>query len=554
MINMELIRGYPEYMRESIEMVAKTREARAKEVMRRLTLEEREEVLKGFHPDYKPDAKVEIKIGPSKGEKAPKEVVRLLEAEPLIDESDVDLKNVDFDVDILIIGGGGAGTVAALWAYYSGVPKENILMCTKLRHGDANTMMAQGGIQAADRPEDSPAIHYLDVLGGGHFTNNPDLVEKLVLEAPNIIKWHESLGVMYDKDANGNFIEISGGGTSRFRMHSAKDYTGMEIMRVLRDEFRNLGMKVLEFTSAVELLTGEDGEVTGAVLFNMETKQYYVVRAKAVILATGGFGRLHIMNFPTTNHYGATGDGLILAYRAGAKLVDMDSVQYHPTGAAYPEPIVGLLITEKVRGLGAQVVNKIGKQFVFPLEPRDVEAASIIKECYSTENYVVTPTGLRGVWLDSPLIELLRGEGTVVKSLGAMHRMFARFGIDMSQDPILTFPTLHYQNGGVAINVNAETDVKGLFACGEVAGGIHGKNRLMGNSLLDVNVFGKIAGISAAKYVKHKRSKGKLTLSHVKKYRKELKEAGIKSELKSPMLLPDYRGKAVLSRQLDIIV
>ncbi|MEM4160784.1 MAG: FAD-binding protein [Thermoplasmata archaeon] len=551
---MELIRGYPEYMRESIEMVAKTREARAKEVMRRLTLEEREEVLKGFHPDYKPDAKVEIKIGASKGEKAPREVVRLLEGEPLVDESDVDLKNVDFDVDILIIGGGGAGTVAALWAYYSGVPRENILMCTKLRHGDANTMMAQGGIQAADRPEDSPAIHYLDVLGGGHFTNNPDLVEKLVLEAPNIIKWHESLGVMYDKDENGNFIEISGGGTSRFRMHSAKDYTGMEIMRVLRDEFRNLGLRVLEFTSAVELLTDEDGEVNGAVLFNMETRQYYVVRAKAVILATGGFGRLHIMNFPTTNHYGATGDGLVLAYRAGARLVDMDSVQYHPTGAAYPEPIVGLLITEKVRGLGAQVVNKYGKQFVFPLEPRDVEAASIIKECYSTENYVVTPTGLRGVWLDSPLIELLRGEGTVKKSLGAMYRMFARFGIDMSQDPILTFPTLHYQNGGVAINVNAETDVKGLFACGEVAGGIHGKNRLMGNSLLDVNVFGKIAGISAARYVKHRQSKGKLTLGHVKKYIKELKEAGIKSELKAPMLLPDYRGKAVLSRQLDIVV
>ncbi|MGB9636654.1 MAG: FAD-binding protein, partial [Thermoplasmata archaeon] len=309
-----------------------------------------------------------------------------------------------------------------------------------------------------------------------------------------------------------------------------------------------------EFTSAVELLTDEHGEVNGAILLNMETKQYYVVKAKAVILATGGFGRLHIMNFPTTNHYGATADGLVLAYRAGAKLVDMDSVQYHPTGAAYPEPIVGLLITEKVRGLGAQVVNKIGKQFVFPLEPRDVEAASIIKECYSTENYVVTPTGLRGVWLDSPLIELLRGEGTVVKSLGAMHRMFARFGIDMSQDPILTFPTLHYQNGGVAINVNAETNVKGLFACGEVAGGIHGKNRLMGNSLLDVNVFGKIAGISAAKYVRHKTHSGKLTFNHVKKYMKELKDAGIKSELKSPMLLPDYRGRAVLSRKLDIVV
>ena len=140
-------------------------------------------------------------------------------------------------------------------------------------------------------------------------------------------------------------------------------------------------------------------------------------------MATGGYGRLHIQGFPTTNHYGATGDGLILAYHVGARLRDMDAVQYHPTGAAYPEQIVGLLITEKVRGMGAQPVNKHGKQFVYPLEPRDIEAAAFIRECYERNNCVITPTGMRGIWLDSPMIELIQGEGAIQKNLAAMYRM-----------------------------------------------------------------------------------------------------------------------------------
>jgi succinate dehydrogenase / fumarate reductase flavoprotein subunit len=350
-------------------------------------------------------------------------------------------------------------------------------------------------------------------------------------------------------------VTIHGGGTSRKRMHSAKDYTGLEILRILRDEMRNLEIPVIEFSPAVELLTNGK-KVAGALLYNMETEQYYVARAKATVLATGGFGRLHIQEFPTTNHYGATADGLVMAYHAGALLRDMDSVQYHPTGAAYPEQVVGQLITEKVRGLGAQPVNVDGAQFVYPLEPRDVESSAIIRECYGRNKGIKTPTGMRGVWLDSPLIDIIHGEGTVEKNLAAMYRLLKRFDIDMSVEPILVFPTLHYQNGGIEINeqtcvLGAHGIIEGLFAGGEVEGGVHGKNRLMGNSLLDYNVFGRRAGTAAAQHAK-KAKVGNVSLDHLKKYRNMLKEAGVKTTRKAPILLPEYRGKEALSRALDI--
>ena len=547
---------YPKEFEKSIRKVEETRDERLKKLPERMKEKEKEALLKKWHPDYKPEAKRKLNVGVSKGEIVPNEVADIIEAYPLIEPKEIDLSQVDYEADVLIIGGGGAGTAAALFAYYNGIKPENIIIATKLRHGDSNTIMAQGGIQAADKPNDSPLIHYLDVIGGGHFANKPELVARLVLDAPLIIKWHEELGVMYDKKPDGEMITIHGGGTSRKRMHSAKDYTGMEIMRVLRDEARNIGIKVLEFSPAIELLT-DGNRVTGALLYNLETDQYYVVRAKAVILATGGFGRLHIQGFPTTNHYGATADGLVIAYRLGAKLRDMDSVQYHPTGVAYPEQIVGLLVTEKVRGLGAQPVNVDGEQFVHPLEPRDVEAAAIIRECYGRNKGVVTPTGMRGIWLDSPMIEIIHGKGTIERRLGAMFRMFKRFGIDMREEPILVFPTLHYQNGGIEINENAQVlgingPIEALFAAGEVEGGVHGKNRLMGNSLLDTQVFGRIAGINAAKYAK-KAKFGKLSLKHVEKYIEELKKAKIKKERKAPILLPDYRGKQVLSRAIDIL-
>jgi len=327
----------------------------------------------------------------------------------------------------------------------------------------------------------------------------------------------------------------------------------MEELRVLRDEFRSREIPVLEFYPAVELLTDRAGRVAGAILWNMETGQYKVVRAKATILATGGFGRLHIRGFPTTNHYGATADGIVLAYRAGAKLRDLDTVQYHPTGAAYPQQIIGLLITEKLRGMGAQVLNKRGEAFVYPLEPRDIEASAIIRECYERENCIVTPTGMRAVWLDSPLIEEVSGKGSIERELPAMVRMYKRFGIDMRKDPILVFPTLHYQNGGVETDPKGQTNIEGLFIAGEISGGVHGKNRLIGNSTLDCLVFGRRSGTCAAGYVKEGVKPRKLTLKHVEGYVELLKEAKIPPERKAPMLLPDYRGKAVLARMIDVL-
>jgi len=181
-----LMDGYPEYMREAIEVVERSRENRLKESFRLIDLEEREELLRLFHPDYKEEGKRQVRLGPNKGELMPDEVTDLLEAHPLIDPEEIDLSSVDFDVDILVIGGGGAGMVAALWANYEGVNPQDILIVQKLRLGDANSVMSQGGIQAADRPDDSPATHYLDTIGGGHFANSPPLVKALVMEAPSI--------------------------------------------------------------------------------------------------------------------------------------------------------------------------------------------------------------------------------------------------------------------------------------------------------------------------------------------------------------------------------
>jgi succinate dehydrogenase / fumarate reductase flavoprotein subunit len=362
-----------------------------------------------------------------------------------------------------------------------------------------------------------------------------------------VIAWLESLGVMFDKEADGTMRTMHGGGTARKRMHAARDYTGAEIMRTLRDEVRSRAslqpsIRVWEFRPAIDLLLDERGKVAGAILKDLDTSRLMVVHARSVIIATGGSGRLHYQGFPTTNHYGATGDGLVLAYRVGARLAFIDTMQYHPTGAAFPEQILGQLVTEKVRGLGAQVCNVRGEQFVYPLETRDVEAAAIIRECVEREQGVATPSGQVGVWLDAPLIDLLHGPGTVARELPAMVRQFQRFGIDLAHEPILVYPTLHYQNGGVAIRPDASTAIPGLYVAGEAAGGIHGRNRLMGNSLLDVCVFGRRAGIAAASSAAGEH-RGVPGLAHVDAWRHAREEAGLSDGPPSPVILPDYRRK-----------
>lgn len=544
---------YPEYMRKSIRKVEKTRHERlklarsGKAIFPMMSAEERQGVLDKFHPDYKKDARKKVRIGPNKGENITTKVVDQLEAYSRIKPEYFDLKHPDYETDVLVIGAGSAGFSASLLASENGA---DVLLVTKLRIGDSNSMMAQGGIQAAVRPDDNPMLHYLDVIGGGHFDNKPDLVKALVSEAPDAIHWLQDLGVMFDRNEDNTMLTKPGGGTCRPRMHSARDYTGAAICRTIRDEVLNRPdkIKILEHQPAVELIKDDKGNVAGAVLYHLENRNYYTVKAKATVIATGGFGRLHIKGYETTNHYGATADGLVIAYRAGANLLYMDSVQYHPTGAVYPPQILGFLCTEKLRGLGAQPVNKNGELFVYPLEPRDIEASAFIRECTERDLGIKTPGGQVGIWLDSPIIEKLNGPGTIKKDLPAMLRQFKRFDVDITQDPILVFPTLHYQNGGIEINDHCETKVTGLFVAGEASGGVHGRNRLMGNSQLDLIVFGRRAGMYAAQYAKKVKT-GVLTLSHITEYDKEVEKIGVDKKHISPMVLPDYTPASVKERQ-----
>lgn len=545
---------YPEYMRPSLEKVTQSRNKRfeleksGKPVFPPMSAEERENVLSKFHPDYKPDARRKIRIGPNKGEQLTTEVADMLESHSRIKPGMFDLTRPDYETDILIIGGGGAGCAAAIIAMQKGAKS---IISTKLRLGDANSMMSQGGMQAAVTEQDSPTRHYLDAIGGGHFDNKPELVHALTEDGPEVVKWLEDLGVVWDKLEDGSLQVLHGGGTSRKRMHSCRDYTGAIIMRTLMDEVKNHPDKItlLEFMPVVELIMDQKGQCAGGVLYNLETEEYFTVKAKATIIATGGYGRLHIRGFDTTNHYGATGDGLVIAYRAGAKLLYMDSVQYHPTGSVFPEQIAGFLITEKIRGAGGQPLNKHGELFVFPREPRDVESSAFIRECLERKNGIATPSGRLGVWLDSPLIEMIQGEGYINKQFPAMHRQFIRYGIDITKEPMLVYPSLHYQNGGIEINEKCETNIPGLYVAGEASGGVHGRNRLMGNSVLDYNVFGRRAGKHAAEYIKSAKF-GVLSLNHIADYDTELKKAKIQTDLITPVLLPSYTPEDVRKRQL----
>ena len=527
---------YSEHLKKSLALAHAAREKNIALVPERMSAEQKEKLLTAFHPDYKDDEFETLTVGPNRGDKVPRELAQMLQAHSRITSGSVCLDKPDFETDVLVIGGGGAGAAAAIEAHEAGA---SVTVVTKLRMGDANTVMAEGGIQAADKPNDSPAIHFVDAFGGGHFAAKRELLSKLVCEGPEAIKWLSDLGVEFDKEADGTMVTTHGGGTSRKRMHAAKDYTGAEIMRTLRDEVLNLRIPVIEFTAAIELILDENGNAAGAVLMNIETKKLLVAKAKTVIIATGGAGRMHYQGFPTSNHYGATADGLVLGYRAGARLIFPQTLQYHPTGAAFPEQIFGSLVTEKVRSLGAKLVNKNGDVFVHPLETRDVTAASIIRECSEYDNGIDCGN-CRGVWLDTPMIDRIGGEGTVMKKIPATWRMFKRYGIDIRYEPILVYPTLHYQNGGLDINDDCmTTNVNNLYVAGEAAGGIHGKNRLMGNSLLDIIVFGRSAGRNAAARARST-TVGKLTLAHVEKLEREISDAGIETQTVSPMLLPNY--------------
>ena len=260
---------YSENFQKSLAAVEAAREKNIALEPERMTAQQKEDLLAAYHPDYKQEEFAVLEIGPNKGDKVPVELAEMLQAHSRISLDSVDLENPDYDVDVLVIGGGGAGSSAAIEAHEAGA---NVMIVTKLRIGDANTMMAEGGIQAADKENDSPAIHFVDAFGGGHFAAKRDLLSKLVCDAPEAILWLSNLGVEFDKTEDGTMVTTHGGGTSRKRMHAAKDYSGAEIMRTLRDEVFNRQIPVVDFTAAIELILDENGNAAGAVLLNMETK------------------------------------------------------------------------------------------------------------------------------------------------------------------------------------------------------------------------------------------------------------------------------------------
>ncbi|WP_373746155.1 FAD-binding protein [Neisseria dentiae] len=500
----------------------------------------KEMLLNGYHPDYRADARVKLPVGANAGSDCHPELAKLLLSRPLID--DFDLAGAEhLDTDVLVIGGGGAGAAAALAATEAGA---TVIIANKLRIGDSNTVMAEGGIQAAIGEEDSLQQHYEDTLKGGHHAGNKELIAQMVTDGPSVIRWLIGIGMNFDmvKD-EGNSKRLQrkrAGGTAIPRILCYRDFTGLELMRVLREAVE-LERRITQLNRcpAVELLSDEHGHCVGAVLYDLERRKLLVAHAKAVILATGGSGRLHLQGFATSNHYGATADGLVMAYRMGAKLRDMDSFQYHPTGVAYPAHLVGVLISEAVRSAGTHLVNGLGERFVDELQPRDVVAAAILREV--AEGRGVVRGKQVGVFLDTP--RLIAKDPDVLKRLVSLAHVAHKCGIDPAVEPMLIHPTLHYQNGGMEIDGNGATSIPGLYGAGEVTGGIHGRNRLMGNALLDIISFGRRAGEAAAKGIvrsDHPFQKKRGGFAHVYNLQRELTRAGIKSETKAPVLYPNY--------------
>lgn len=518
-----------DWARDSLEKVSATRERRAKESPPKLTDDEAQALLNEFHPDYLGMERT-VAVGLNAGsQKFPLELAELLESDSVLPQDFEPA--VAITTDVLILGGGGAGVSAALTLAESGL---SVHLATKLRLGDANTVMAEGGIQSALTGQDSSRRHFADSYVGGHGNNDPELLRILCEQGPKSIRWLSDLGCLFDQNTDGTFRLRRGGGTSVPRVLACRDYTGLEIMRVLKDAVLLTETQILENHSAVELLDNGAGQITGAVLWDRETEKLVSVSARAVIMATGGSGQLRLQGFPTSNHLGATGDGLILAYRQGCGLIHTDSYQYHPSGSCYPEALAGQLVTESIRAIGAQVLNVQGERFVDEMITRDVLAGAIIREV-AEKRGVPTPTSRAGVWLDTPLIELKQGEGTLRRQFPGLIHRFERYGIDPAVHPLLIYPTLHYQNGGIRIDPSGQTDLTGLWAAGEVTGGLHGTNRLMGNSLLDITVFGRRAGESVIKNIP---ARGQGTLAGLKKFRAGLQDIQHPSPGTAPLLFP----------------
>jgi len=384
--------------------------------------------------------------------------------------------------NVLVVGSGASGLAAAVSAERAGA---RVALVTKGSLQSCNSAKAQGGIQAAFGVDDSPELHAEDVWKSSHETADMRLVEVLTVEAPEAIGWLEGLGVEFTRE-NGGYRLARCGGSSRKRLLQVGDRTGHAITTALREAVEASATQTFPKSPLSELTPTESGWRARC--------GDHVLEAATVVLAAGGrcYREAQERGELSTNHPGATGEVTQIALDLGAQARDFDALQYHPNGGAWPPNMQGYSIPETTRAYGAVLVNADGEEFTDSLGPRDAVSQAIFDEVAKGKG-VETPDGRPAVRLDTTRIP----ESDANVSLPYMLRRYRAAGIDPLAEPILTYPVLHYQNGGLVIDTNAETTLEGLYACGEIAGGTHGRNRMMGNSLLECVVFGRRAGKAA---------------------------------------------------------
>ena len=403
------------------------------------------------------------------------------------------MKNKIIKTDILVIGAGGAGIRAAIEAKKTGL---EVFLLGKEVLGCAHTGMAMGGMNAAMVAPATPEFHAQITIEGGYFINNYKMVKVFAEEMPARIYDLESYGVIYDRLDNGEFYTWAGPKQKYPLNVCVGDYTGREMMQGLVDEARKLKIKYTDEFFVSKLLTVK-GQVIGAIGINIRNAQTVVFQAKSVILASGGAGRMYKV---TTNAMSNTGDGYAMALDAGAELIDMEMVQFHPTGMANTPSTLGVLVTEKTRAHGGILRNRLGERFMSKYYPKEMELAKRDEVSRSIYTEVASGLGTKNGsvylhvdhWTKEKILEIIPD----------VYEQYKNTGVDISKEPMEIYPSMHHMMGGIKINEWGETIIPGLYAAGEVAGGVHGANRLGGNSIAEGQVFGRRAGIAAAKFSK----------------------------------------------------